>query len=371
MNCAPLKFYRGLILVSPHGTLITQHKKHLIIKSKRIDSIANKPLLLIENKLGLGLIQLSLPKKINLKQFINSRRSHLITESERNAWWPLYTTLYAYVITKKQFFRNPILLEYGPGPQITIKSPNIFFQKILIGTSGLPEFTRSKNKFLSYSAQLNSLEINHTFYSMPTTLFSTNLSQYRLLYTIKVPRLITHYKQLKNVKTIWNDMYKALKPIHSQIVCFLFQFSSHFICNEQNVIKLEKLSKILGHKHLFAFEFRDRSWFDNKSVMALFKKFDWILVIVHSINMINLSNGFNPDLKSCVPDSTNVYIRLHGTTGQYVGSYGRSVLTQIKKFIYKLRPNISLIYFNNTDSADAWPNALKLKSKFNRCNTEF
>ena len=360
-------YYRGLILVEPHGTYIVHHQKNLIIKSKRISSIINQPLLLIENKLGLGIIKLDPPKEISLRQFATLRSRHLITTAEREKWWGSYDKLYAYPIIKTKIFKIPALLDYLTGPQITVKPEHIHFNKILIGTSGLP--VHVKNNFSYYSTYLNSVEINYTFYHMPTISFSTNLSKHNLLYTIKIPQLITHYKQLKNIKKIWHDFYQALKPAHEKIICFLFQFNSHFVFNELNLIKLKKLSGLSKlHRHSFAFEFRDQSWFDNLNVIKLFQMHSWILVIVNSTNIANLSNGFNPRLNSYVPTSNLLYFRLHGTTGKYTGSYKNYILNQIKKLIFDIRPTISLIYFNNTDSGDAWPNAFKLKSKFNPLN---
>lgn len=77
--------YRGLILVAPHGTYIQENTKHTIVKSVNFPDIAHKPLLLIEDKMAIGIIQLDNPKKINLHEFKNKYHEHHITEKERLA----------------------------------------------------------------------------------------------------------------------------------------------------------------------------------------------------------------------------------------------------------------------------------------------
>ena len=108
----PYEFNRGLIIVEPYGTFIRRQQKNIIVKTKRIESIIKKKLLLIENKKGFGFIQLAEPKKINIQQFISTRKYHKITDADRKKWWPNYTTLYAYRIISKKFFKIPLLLNY-------------------------------------------------------------------------------------------------------------------------------------------------------------------------------------------------------------------------------------------------------------------
>jgi len=59
--------------------------------------------------------------------------------------------------------------------------------------------------------------------------------------------------------------------------------------------------------------------------------------------------------------SNIIYIRLHGTMGQYNGSYPDQLLKKIIKFIQHKSVKQILIYFNNTDSNNAWSDANKLK----------
>lgn len=373
-----IDFYRGLIIVPPHGSYIRNRLKIMIIKTKKIKTIINKNLLLIQHKTGLGFIELGEPVKINLKKLNHLKRYHKITDDERKKWWPMYKTFYAYPIIKSKFFKIPLLIEYPTGPQITVKPSNIDIKRILIGMSGYqyqgmyPSNVKTDMMLEYYSQYLNSVEINYTFYRTPTSKFVNNLSKYNLLYSIKVNQSITHYKQLKNVKSLWKKFYKIFEPIHHQIICFLFQFNSRFVYNQKNFNKIKKLAKYLNKKHRYAFEFRDIEWFHNKKVDNLFRKYYLVLVITNLNNQSgwadDLITGFNPKLHQYNVTSDTIYFRMHGTIGQYTGNYNTRDFKDIFNLINDNPVKNALIYFNNTDSDDAWYDANYLFKKFNPIN---
>jgi len=368
-------FYRGLIIVYPYGTLIAKKEKIIIVKTKNMPSIINKPLLLIENKLGLGEIQLGSPNKINLKQFSDLHSKHKITELDRKKWWPNYKILFSYPITQIKIYRKPILLEYSTGPQITVTPTNIIVKKIFVGMSGYyykrmyPAHTRNLLNY--YSNILNSVEINSTFYRFPSNSLINNLSNYDLVYSIKVNQLITHRKRVIHIDKVWSEFYQAFHPIHHKINCFLFQFSSKFLFSDENFNRIKHLSTLLNPKHTFAFEFRDKNWFDSEKVIKLFLKHRLVIVILHIAGNWagNLNPGFNPKLKYWPKTSDSAYFRLHGTTGQYTGSYHAEQLTKIYDFIKSKSLLSSYIYFNNTDESNfALDNAESMTKKFNLIN---
>ena len=111
-------------------------------------------------------------------------------------------------------------------------------ENILIGTSGYdypewkgvfypPELKRAD--FLSYYAtQFNALELNNTFYNMPTTdrlVSFYERSEGRLQFSIKANRLLTH-----EVTSLWQNAAEefrtALNPIFEKgnLSAVLFQF---------------------------------------------------------------------------------------------------------------------------------------------------
>jgi len=113
-------------------------------------------------------------------------------------------------------------------------------------------------------------------------------------------------------------------------------------------------------------------------VNKLFKKNKWTQVIVHVNNnngwADNFQNSFSPQLDQYELHNDLVYIRLHGTNGQYIGLYSDKFLENIINWIKSKAVKNSLIYFNNTDSvssgnlADALSNATLLSSKLSYLN---
>jgi hypothetical protein len=77
-----LNIRRGLIIVKSYGTYIMKGVKKMIIKSKNIKSLPGSNLLLIENKLGLGIIKLDNPIRISLFHFKKLSDYHRIIEND-------------------------------------------------------------------------------------------------------------------------------------------------------------------------------------------------------------------------------------------------------------------------------------------------
>lgn len=371
-----MEFQNALIITYPYGTLIKKTLKKIIVKSKNIKSITDNKLLLIENKLGLGIIELATPYKINLNEFNKLRKKHLISEHDRLTWWPKYKILYVYNIIYWKSFKIPILLDYPSGPQIVVKTNNIIIKKIYVGTSGYyykniyPD--NQKDLLNYYSNYLNAVEINYTFYKNPNKKFIKHLMMYDLKYSIKVNKTITHYKQLKNINKLWKSFYNIFKPLYNKIICFLFQFNSRFKYNNKNLNKLYKLEKLLDNKHRYAFEFHDIEWF-NEKIYYLFKKNNWMIVILNVDNINgwigNLKDGWNPDINKLKIISDSLYFRLHGSSGQYIGLYKSHVLNEIWNCIAKHKIKKAFVFFNNTDDGNAWINATKFYKYLNPLNS--
>ena len=130
----------------------------------------------------------------------------------------------------------------------------------LIGTSGYdyPEWKGvfypgeiKRADFLAYYAtQFNALELNNTFYNMPTAerLFSFyERSEGRLQFSIKANQLLTH-----EVTPLWQnaaqDFKAAIKPLCEKNVlsAVLFQFPQSFHYTNENRIYLAKLIAEIG-----------------------------------------------------------------------------------------------------------------------------
>lgn len=379
-------FYRGLILVAPYGSYVVQNKKSTLIKSIKLHNISHKPLLLIQDKKALGIIYLSDPERINLTQFKDRYNQHHITDDDRIKWWGHKKRLYQYTIikTKKHIYHTPIDINYHPGPQVLIRPNNLWQvikKQMMIGTSGYQNNSTLDDK-INYMTKLNSVEINYTYYRIPsddtwTRWFNETPSTFT--FSIKLNRHLIYYQNTKKYRNMLKDFMKGARLLGNKLKVLLIQFNKRYRFNTDNKIQLSHLldmiakytkytkstksTKSIKHNSIdVAVEFRDRSWFDTE-IYNLLKEKKVGLVITNINNKndwTNLDNGYNPPLNTFVKTTNFVYIRLHGTKGQYVGKYNTKQLKEIISFIEPLKIKKAYVYFNNTDSDDAFNDALKL-----------
>ena len=112
----------------------------------------------------------------------------------------------------------------------------------LIGTSGYdypewrgvfyPEDLKRKDFLPYYSTVFNALEVNSTFYNMPTAerlISFYERSEGRLNFSIKAIRLLTHEID-SNWQTAAEDLKSALNPLYEKdrLSALLFQFPQSF-----------------------------------------------------------------------------------------------------------------------------------------------
>ncbi|AYV83959.1 MAG: hypothetical protein Hyperionvirus14_48 [Hyperionvirus sp.] len=357
------ELYRGIIIVYPHGGYIADGSKKVIVKSKRFGDVIGKPLLLIEGKKALGVIYLNSVREITLEEFRRRSREHRITEEERVKWWPGKRILYEYPVSIGEIFMASVPIDYGTGPQVFVKMSRIkLLQRVYIGTSGYSykgdgwdNFYSGADAFEVYADNFNTVELNVTFYRSYSAAQWRNLAKTApkdFVYSIKVSRSITHFYQFQKFSRFASDASELPNRNRGP---FLFQFAKNFKYTDDN---MKRLGSLDGHYRM-AFEFRDSGWF-NDDVYALFKrKKKWSMVIsyVDKDTEWNLDPGFNPKLKEWVQTADFVYVRLHGTTGQYTGSHKR-ILPALIKFVRELNVRDIFVYFNNTDSGQRLPDAI-------------
>jgi len=244
--------------------------------------------------------------------------------------------------------------------------------KLYLGTSGFaydhwrdgifyPPNLPKKKELSYYSRQFNSIEINYSFYRSPSlkTFLHWKLStKDNFIFSLKVPRHITHFKRLKGVKKIWQEFLKRAMALEEKLGPFLFQFPSNWKKNEK---RLKELIKILeeGNNEIrkvkYAFEFRHQSWFE-KDIYNILNKENFSICLTNSPywpfswqEQLKLKNKF-------------LYIRMHGPKELYSSNYSHKELKLLTEKIEKWREkglNIYL-YFNNDAYGFAPENAKKI-----------
>jgi uncharacterized protein YecE (DUF72 family) len=145
---------------------------------------------------------------------------------------------------------------------------------ILIGTSGYnyPEWKGSfypadlsAAKMLPYyAARFGTVEINYTFYRMPTEKILAGWATQvpaGFRFTLKAPRRITHDAKLVGCEDLTESFCRVAGTLGGQLGALLFQLPPSL---KKDLPRLEAFLASLPPAAPAAFEFRHASWFDEE-----------------------------------------------------------------------------------------------------------
>ena len=146
--------------------------------------------------------------------------------------------------------------------------------KIHVGTSGYgykewkgifyPEKISPHDMLRFYGERFDAVEINYTFYHMPTVAGLTSWSEQvpdDFMFSLKAPQVITHMKLLKNVGEETGYFFKTMSVLEKKVGPALFQFPGSF---RANPAALEEFLALIPGTLPCAFEFRSKSWFKDE-----------------------------------------------------------------------------------------------------------
>lgn len=208
-------------------------------------------------------------------------------------------------------------------------------------------------KWLSfYSENFKTLESNVTFYRMPGE--KTFDKWYAdtpddFIFSVKAPRLITHYKKFNAVEVDLDNFYSIIKKsLKEKLGCILFQCPPSLVYSPET---LQRIIHSLDKNFKNVIEFRHQSW--------------WQQIVYDELkkNKIAFCSISYPDLDdSVIATSEIIYFRFHGVPRLYYSSYTheymRTVISQIKK-MKSIKE--AFFYFNNTADLAAIYNARYLQ----------
>ena len=129
-----------------------------------------------------------------------------------------------------------------------------------------------------YAQRLPAVEINNTFYRLPTTSVLSSWCEQvpaNFRFAIKAPRRITHIKRLKEAQEETAYLLRTLKTLGTRLGVILFQLPPYF---RKDLACLQAFVDLLPDQTPAAFEFRARSWFDD-SVFELLRLRDFALCV--------------------------------------------------------------------------------------------
>ncbi len=226
-----------------------------------------------------------------------------------------------------------------------------------------------KNQFLTYYAQrLNALEVNFTYYRMPTARTMAGLadkSEGRVNFVVKLHGAMTHERTA--APEDYRAFLEACAPLCEQnhLGALLAQFPFSFHCNEANRDYLKNLRERLGESDVVV-EMRNARWLKQETFELLKDlRFGWC-------------NVDEPQLKGLLPPTAVAtsdigYVRFHGRNAQkwfqHKHAYERYNYLYTQDELAEWTPKIKMLenltkrtyaFTNNHFEAKAVTNALML-----------
>ena len=151
----------------------------------------------------------------------------------------------------------------------------------LAGTSGFsyrewkgtfyPDDLSSSDMLAYYASRLPAVEINNTFYRLPSESVLEGWAGQvpaRFRFVIKASRRITHFKRLKGAEDETGYLMRTVGVLGDRLGAVLFQLPPNM---KQDVERLDTFLAGLGNPERTVFEFRHASWFDEATYDCLRK----------------------------------------------------------------------------------------------------
>lgn len=145
--------------------------------------------------------------------------------------------------------------------------------KIYAGTSGYaykewkglfyPEKIAPKEMLRFYGERFSAVEINNTFYHMPTADVLDDWSEHvpaDFIFAVKAPQVITHFRRLRHVSEEARYLFGTLPVLGNKLGPVFFQFPETF---HADLPLLEAFIGLIPRAISAAFEFRHPSWFED------------------------------------------------------------------------------------------------------------
>lgn len=236
--------------------------------------------------------------------------------------------------------------------------------KISVGTSGwvyrdwrgrfYPEDLPQKRWLAYYASQFETVELNATTYRLPTPAQIANWCcgvPPGFRYTVKLSRLITHRRELppRVDEFVANYFERAACFQPDRLAQVLVQFPPYL---KRDDFHLETFLGKLPARYRYVVEFRDASWFVEPVREILAKRN--VAFCIHDYPKLDVPHWVTRD--------DLAYVRFHGASGLYVGSYSDAALRRWAVTLRGLaqRGRDVYVYFNNDVAAAAPHDALRL-----------
>jgi len=236
-------------------------------------------------------------------------------------------------------------------------------ERIRIGCSGwnykhwrgifYPEGLPQRRWFEYYAAQFDTVEINNSFYRLPTI---ETFEKWRgqappgFCYAVKANRFLTQAKKLKDCEEPLARMMTPFRALGDRLGPILYQLPPRFRINLE---RLEEFLKLAPRDVVNVFEFRDSSWYGMETY-DLLERYGASFCI--------------HDMAGCVTErivtGPIAYVRFHGAAGKYWGRYPDETLQSWSDWMVAQARDGRPVwaYFNNDIHGHAIEDGLTLKA---------
>jgi uncharacterized protein YecE (DUF72 family) len=205
--------------------------------------------------------------------------------------------------------------------------------------------------FAYYCEHFKTLELNVSFYRFPRLPALEgwyNNSPKNFMFSVKVWKGITHYKQFHNTEKFMSDFYSVVEEgLKEKLGCVLFQLPPRVAYTEE---RLDRIMDSLDPAFNNVLEFRHSTWWNEGVYKKLAK------------NKISFCGMSHPDLPEDIIQNTRIlYYRLHGVPELYKSPYTVKQLEKIADEIEASgKTKTAYIYFNNDIGGSAIKNAKEM-----------
>ncbi|GIW44323.1 MAG: hypothetical protein KatS3mg077_1605 [Candidatus Binatia bacterium] len=216
-----------------------------------------------------------------------------------------------------------------------------------------PEGLPANQYFPFYAQHFDTVEINSTFYRMPTPEVVRHwraMAPPGFLFAVKANRFLTHRKKLHEVERILDQFFRTISELGEHLGPVLYQLPPGWKCN---VERLAAFLTQLPPGHVHAFEFRHPSWFEPRVRQLLAEA--GAVFVVHDFPGLRVPR---------VRVGPAVYVRFHGPIPGYAGRYSRPRLRRWARWLraQARAGKACYAYFNNDVEAAAVQDALYLRA---------
>jgi uncharacterized protein YecE (DUF72 family) len=197
-----------------------------------------------------------------------------------------------------------------------------------------PNKTASRDFLSYYATKFDTVEVDSTFYRIPTEQAITNWKNQtpkNFLFSLKFPSIITHIKMLKDCERETNIFLERTRLLGEKLGPLLLQFSPTFGIN--HLRDLDDFLRKLPKTNRYVVEVRDEAFLNEEFYLVL-RANNVALAWVDSPNM--------PQIEEVTTDF--LYVRWEGDRSKVKGTLGKievDIKENLHKWVDKLKPFLS------------------------------